>query len=139
MEVISTMSKIDRTAPNRLRVGFIYGAVVLWVFSFLAVRMLHYYPTNTNFRATAVVVGVLGFLIWQFVTARLILLHDEFSRLVYLIAFAIAFGVTGTFIWTVGLLQRAGFIGYISMMTVCMVMSGAWGLAIFGAEWYYRR
>ena len=57
----------------------------------------------------------------------------------YLIAFAIAFGVTGLFIWTVGLLQRTGFIDYVSMMTVFMVMSGAWCLAILGAEWYYRR
>jgi hypothetical protein len=133
------MSRTEKRDPNRLKLGFIYGALVLWVFSFLAVRMLHHYPTSTPFRVAAVIVGVLGILVWQLVTAKLILLHDEFTRQIYLIAFAIAFGITGLFIWTVSLLQRAGFIDYVSMMTVFMVMSGAWCLAIVGAEWYYRR
>jgi predicted CDP-diglyceride synthetase/phosphatidate cytidylyltransferase len=133
------MSSAEKRDPNRLKLGFIYGALVLWVFSFLAVRMLHHYPTNTKFRLAAVIIGVLGILVWQLVTAKLILLHDEFTRQIYLIAFAIAFAVTALFIWTVGLLQRAGFIDYVSMMTVFMVMSAAWCLAILGAEWYYRR
>jgi hypothetical protein len=136
---VTLNSKNENRDPNHLLLGFVYGTIVLWVFSYLAVRMLHRHPMNTEFRVMAVIVGVLGILVWQLVTAKLIFLHDEFTRQIYLIAFAIAFGVTGLFIWTVSLLQRAGFIDYVSMMTVFMVMSGAWCIAILGAECYYRR
>jgi hypothetical protein len=131
-------SQTEKRDPNQLMLGLVYGAVVLLATSYFATRMLHH-PVSPQLRVAGVAIGVLGFVAWQLVTARLLLLHDEFTRQIYLIAFAIAFGVTGLFIWTVSLLQRAGFIDYVSMMTVFMVMSGAWCLAIVGASWYYRR
>ena len=65
--------------------------------------------------------------------------HDEYTRRLYLIAFSIAFGATGLFIVTCNLLLRAGFIHYISLMTIWMVMVGTWAIALAGAQWYYCR
>jgi hypothetical protein len=87
----------------------------------------------------AVIIGVLGFIPWQLSVVKLIRTYDEFTRRVYLIAFSIAFAATGLFIITADLLQRAGFIDYVSLMTIWMVMLGSWTVAFAATEWYYCR
>ena len=37
------------------------------------------------------------------------------------------------------LLQRAGFVDFILLRTILLVMLGTWALATLGGEWYYRR
>ncbi len=101
--------------------------------------MINHSSASAKFRAAGVVIGVVGFLFWQLATAKLVLLHDEFTRRIHLIALAIAFAVTGLFIFTTDLLQRAGFVDYILLRTIWLVMLCTWCLAIIGGEWYYRR
>ena len=105
----------------------------------IASRMFNHNQSNQKFRIAGVIIGVLGFIIWQLATAKLIRIHDEFTRRIHLIALAIAFAATALFIFTTDLLQRAGFIDYILLRTIWLVMLGIWWLAIMGAEWYYKR
>jgi hypothetical protein len=131
----------DEKRDPRLRIlGLVFGTLALWAITYVVTsRMLHHHATTAKFRAAAVIIGVLGFVTWQSATAKIIDLQDEFTRRIHLIAVAIAFAATALFIFTVDLLQRAGFIDYILLRTVWVVMLCIWWLAIMGAEWYYRR
>jgi hypothetical protein len=134
------MPQPEKRDPGIHILGLTFGAIALWGATYgVASRMLHHYPANVKLRVAAVIIGVLGFVTWQLVTAKLIRMHDEFTRRIHLIALGIAFAVTGLFIFTVDLLQRAGFIDYITLMTVWLVMVGTWLLAMMATEWYYRR
>jgi hypothetical protein len=129
--------KLDSSARI---IGWTFAAILLWGTTFaVASRILHHHPASVKLRAAAVIIGVLGFVSWPLATAKLIRAQDEFTRRIHLIALAIAFVATGLFLFTTDLLQRAGFINYVSLMTIWLVMLGAWCLAIMGAEWYYRR
>jgi hypothetical protein len=134
------MPQDEKRAPGLRILGFMFGAAALWGTTYLAAsRMINHSSASAKFRAAGVVIGVVGFLFWQLATAKLVLLHDEFTRRIHLIALAIAFAVTGLFIFTTDLLQRAGFVDYILLRTIWLVMLCTWCLAIIGGEWYYRR
>ncbi len=134
------MPQSENRDPSVPTLGWIFGAILLWGTTFaVASRILHHHPVSVKLRAAAVIIGVLGFVSWPLATARLIRAQEEFTRRIHLIALAIAFVATGLFLFTTDLLQRAGFIDYVSLMTIWLVMLGAWCLAIIGAEWYYRR
>ena len=117
-----------------------FGSIVLWTLAtIISYRLLRHYPNGSTIRGLAVVIGVLGYIPWQVVVIWLIRHYDEYTRRLYLIAFSIAFAATGFFIITCNMLQRAGFIDYISLMTIWMVMVGTWTVALAGAQWYYCR
>ena len=105
----------------------------------ISYRLLRHYPNSGGLRGLSVALGVLGYIPSQVFVVWLIRHYDEYTRRLYLISFAIAFGVTGLFIVTCNLLQRAGFIDYVSLMTIWMVMIGSWTVAFMGANWYYCR
>jgi hypothetical protein len=139
IEVI-LMPQNDKSDSGPRVLGLIVGAIAVWATTYtIASSMLHYSPASAKFRVAAVVIGILGFVVCLGATAKLIRLHDEFTRRIHLIALAVAFAATALFIFTTDLLQRAGFIDFILLRTIWMVMLGTWGLAILGGEWYYRR
>jgi hypothetical protein len=84
-------------------------------------------------------IGILGFLVCLWATAKLIRRQDEFRRRIHRIALGVAFAATALFIFTTDLLQRAGFVDFILLRTILLVMLGTWALATLGGEWYYRR
>jgi H+/Cl- antiporter ClcA len=130
----------DKRDPGLRILGFTVGALAVWGTTYvIASRMFNHNQSNQKFRIAGVIIGVLGFIIWQLTTAKLIRIHDEFTRRIHLIALAVAFAATALFIFTTDLLQRAGFIDYILLRTIWLVMLGIWWLAIMGAEWYYKR
>lgn len=134
------MPQVQKRDPGLRILGLVFGTVAVWAITYVvASRMLHHHAATAKFRAAAVIIGVLGFVTWQLATAKIIRRQDEFTRRIHLIALAIAFAATGLFIFTVDLLQRAGFIDYILLRTIWVVMVCTWWLAIMGAEWYYRR
>jgi hypothetical protein len=115
------------------------GSITLWAITTMAAySLLRHYNTST-IRVVAVAIGVVGYIPWQLVVVWLIRHYDEYTRRLYLIAFSIAFGATGLFILACNLLQRAGFIDYISLMTIWLVMIGTWAAALAGTQWYYCR
>lgn len=116
------------------------GSIALWVLTTMAsYTLLRHYPKGVGVRALAVAIGLIGYVPWQVIVIWLIGHYDEYTRRLYLISFSIAFGATGFFIIACNLLQRAGFIDYVSLMTVWMVMIGTWAVALAGAQWYYCR
>jgi len=134
------MPQDEKRDPSLRILGLMFGTLAVWAITYVvASRMLHRHTASARFRVTAVIIGVLGFVLWQLATAKLIRMHDEFTRRIHLIALAVAFAATGLFIFTTDLLQRAGFIDFISMRSIWLVMLCTWWLAIMGGEWYYRR
>jgi hypothetical protein len=134
------MLQVDKRNSGTRVLGPIVGAISVRATTYtVASVILRHSPASTKFRAAAVVIGILGFVVCLWATAKLIRLHDEFTRRIHLIAPAVAFAATALFIFTTDLLQRAGFIDFILLRTIWMVMLGTWGLAILGGEWYYRR
>ena len=133
------MRQDEKRDPGLRILGFMFGAVSLWGTTYFAAsRMIDHSFASAKFRAAGVI-GVLGFLFWQLATAKLILLHDEFTRRIHLIALAIVFAAAWLFIFTTDLLQRAGFIHFVQLRTIWLFMLVIWVLAILGGEWYYRR
>src|ERR1051325_2461636 len=116
------------------------GSIALWALTtMVAYRLLRHYPKASGIRGLAVVIGLLGYIPWQVGVIWLIRHYEEYTRRLYLTAFRIAFAATGLFIVACNLLQRAGFIDYVSLMTIWMVMIGSWAIALAGAQWYYCR
>jgi hypothetical protein len=115
------------------------GSIALWAVTTRAAYILLRHSNANSIRGLAVALGLLGYIPWQVVVIWLIRHYDEYTQRLYLIAFSIAFAATGFFIITCNMLQRAGFIDYISLMTIWMVMVGTWTVALAGASWYYSR
>src|SRR5579859_4687018 len=137
---VSSMSPKEERDPGLHALRLFLGSVGLWGATFaVAVRILRHHPTTLMLRAAAVVIATIGFIPWPLATAKLIRLHDEFMRRVHLIALAIAFAVSGLFVFMIDILWRAGFVDYISLTTIWLVMIGVWWVTIMGTEWYYRR
>ena len=100
-----------------------YGGLVLLGITYtIASTMLNQHRASVGFRAAGVIVGVIGFVLWQLATAKFLLMRDEFTRRIHLIALALAFAVAVLCIFTGDLLQRAGFIHSIP----CSLRFGWW-------------
>lgn len=113
--------------------------ILAWATSYmLALRILRHHPVSAWVRGGAVALAVCGFLLWLAGSAKAIRAQNEFTRQIHLVALASAFGATAVFIFVCDVLQRAGFIDYISLMTIFMVMIGTWLLAVALASLYYR-
>jgi hypothetical protein len=125
------------TGPLALkRAAFV---ILAWAGSYtLAMQLLKHHPVSVWMRGGAVALAVLGFLLWLGGTARAIHGGNEFTRQIHLVALACGFAATALFIFVCDMLQRAGFIDYISFMTLFLVMMGAWLLAVALATLYYR-
>jgi hypothetical protein len=125
--------------------GFSYlaltlGSALVWaVLSVVGIRIIRHFPASTGARIAGVALGMLGFISWQLTVFLLVRKRDEFTQRLYLIASGMAFAVTGFFIISCDLLQRAGFIDYVSLMNIWMVMMGSWAVAVAATEWYYCR
>lgn len=113
--------------------------IIAWAVSYaVAIQILKHHPTSPWVRGGAVALAVCGYLTWMVGTAKAIRRENEFTRQIHLVALACAMAVSGVFIFVCDLLQRAGFIDYVSLMTIFLVMTGAWLLAMMLAPMYYR-
>jgi len=113
--------------------------IIAWAVSYvLAMQILKCHPVNPWVRGGAVALAVCGFLIWLAGTAKAIRAENEFTRQIHLVALASAMAATAVFIFVCDMLQRAGFIEYVSLLTIFLLMMGAWMLALMLASWYYR-
>jgi len=113
--------------------------IIAWAVSYtVAMQILKHHPTSAWVRGGAVALAVCGFLLWMAGTANAIRHENEFTRQIHLLALACAMAGSAVFIFVCDLLQRAGFIEYVSLMTIFLVMMGAWLLAVALASLYYR-
>ena len=134
------MARTEKSESGLRVLVVMFGSLALFGVTYVvASNMLNRHHASVGFRAVAIIIGILGFVLWQAATARLILMKDEFTRRIHLIAVAFAFAAVGLFIFTADLMQRAGFIDYILLRTIWLVMSVAWSFALIGTGWYYRR
>ena len=113
--------------------------IIAWAVSYvIALQILKHHPVSGWVRGGAVALAVCGFLLWLIGSARAIRAENEFTRQMHLVALAAAFGATAVLVFVCDMLQRAGFVGYVSLMTIFMFMVGAWLLALALASLYYR-
>jgi len=134
------MPQAEKNAYGFRSLVLMYGGLVLLGATYaIASTMLNQSRASVGFRAAAVIVGVIGFVLWQLATAKVILTRDEFTRRIHLIALALAFAVAVLCIFTGDLLQRAGFVHSIPLTTIWLVVFAIWCFALIGAGWYYRR
>ena len=134
------MTEGKKIAPGAKVLGWVFLSIILWIGTFaIAARVLRHHPTNLWIRVGCVLMAVLGFLSWPVSVAKLIRMLGEFERRIHLVALAIAFFVDVLFIFTVNMLQLAGFIDWISIQTILLVMGLTWFAATLGTSWYYNR
>jgi hypothetical protein len=129
------------TAPrsNLAAAGWVLGALLLWVAALVvARRVLDQGPASAWVRAGMVVVAVGGFLAWVAALVRLLRMLDEFSRRVQLASVAVAFVATITVVVAADFLQSAGFLGYVPLDGLWMLMLVLWWLSMIGVSRYYR-
>ncbi len=113
--------------------------ILAWVVSYFgALQILKHHPVSTWARGGAVALAVCGFMLWLAGSANAIRAGNEFTRQIHLVALATAFGTTALFIFVCDMLQRAGFIHYVSLTAIFVLMMGAWLLAVMLASLYYR-
>lgn len=133
------MSEGKKIAPGAKVLGRVMLSVILWAGTFvIAVRILRHHPANLWIRVGSVLMAVLGFLTWPASLAKLIRVQGEFERRIHLVALAIAFVADVLFIFTANMLQLAGFIDYLTLHTIWLVMFLTWFAALLGTSWYYR-
>jgi hypothetical protein len=128
-----------KIAPGAKVLGRTLLAVILWVGTFvIAVKVLHHHPANLGIRIGCVLMAVLGFLTWPASLTQLIRKQSEFEQRIHLVALAIAFVADVLFIFTANMLQIAGFIHYLPLQTIWLVMFLTWFIAVLGTSSYYR-
>jgi hypothetical protein len=116
------------------------ASLVLWLATAaIAFRVLGGDPTSVPLRAGMVVLALAGFLYLVWVLTRVIQAQDEFSRRLHLVALAVAFGITGVFVFTALLLQHAHFIYYVPLWMILAAMVVTWWLSIVVTTRYYTR
>jgi hypothetical protein len=125
--------------PTASRLARIFASLAVWAITYVtSLSLLTRGTPSGRIRAAAVAIGVGGLLPWVWTAARSIASEDEFTRRVHYIALSCTFAATGVFLFTVDLLTRAHFIGYLSYMHVWMFMVTAWLLSIVLTTRYYR-
>jgi hypothetical protein len=133
------MSEKKKVAPSAKVLGRVVLSVILWAGTFvIAVKILRHHPANLGIRIGAVLLAVLGFLTWPASLAKLIRMQSEFERRIHLVALGIAFIADALFIFTSNMLQLAGFLDWLSLQTIWLVMFFTWFAAVLGTSWYYR-
>jgi hypothetical protein len=85
-----------------------------------------------------VALAVLTALPLAWTIARLIQAHDEFSRRVHIVALAVAFTASVLLVVAADFLQRAGFVGDLSLSTIWIGMLVIWWFSIFVTTRYYQ-
>jgi hypothetical protein len=127
-------------ASSQLRaLGWLAGTFVLWVIAMsVARRVLDRDPIAAPLRAAIVAVAIGAFLAFAVAMVRFIGTLDEFSRRMQLTAVAVAFVVTAAAILAADLLQSAGFLGYVPLDAVWMLMLVVWWLSMIVVSRYYR-
>ena len=63
--------------------------------------------------------------------------ENEFNQRIYLVGTACAFGATAVFVFACNMLQRAGFVHYLPLPTILLVMFVTWALAMAFASRHY--
>ncbi|HZR64548.1 MAG TPA: hypothetical protein VFA85_05325 [Terriglobales bacterium] len=125
------------TATPR-RVKIFIAAIAIWLVTYVAaVRILDYHIPNPWIRGGVAALGICGFLVWMAAAAFAIRSENEFNRRVYLIGTACAFAVSATFVFACNMLQRAGFVHYVPLTTILLVMFITWPLALAFASRHY--
>lgn len=133
------MSEGKKVAPGAKTLGWVFLSVILGGGTFvIAANVLRHHPANLEIRVGAVILAMLGFLTWPLSIAKLIRMQGEFERRIHLAALATAFVVDVLFIFTVNMLQLAGFIGWLSIQMILLVMLLTWFIAMWATSWYYR-
>ena len=127
-------------ASSHLRAfGWLAGTFVLWIVAMsVARRLLDHDPPAAPLRAVIVAVAIGGFLAFAMAMVRFIRTLDEFSRRVQVTAVAVAFVVTAAAILAADLLQSAGFLGYVPLDAIWMLMLVVWWLSMIAVSRYYR-
>jgi hypothetical protein len=116
------------------------GAAMLFWFVTIAVstHVLDRHPASAWLRGAMVALAVSGFSVWVVTVARLILSQDEFSQRIHLVAIALSTAVTAILVMAGDFLQTAGFLGFVPLQAVWLLMGGLWWLGIIAATRYYR-
>ena len=134
------MPQLEKRNSGPRNVALTLSSALVWAAaSVVGIRIIRHYPANLGTRVGGVALGMLGFITWQLTVFLLVRKYDEFTRRLYLIAAGVAFAVTGFFIISCDLLQRAGFIDSVSLLNIWMVMMGTWAVAVAATNWYYCR
>ena len=131
---------MTKSSSSHLRaLGWLVGTFVLWVIAMsVARRVLDHDPPAIPLRAAIVAIAVGSFLAFAVAMIRFIRTLDEFSRRVQSTAVAVAFVVTATAILAGDLLQSAGFLGYVPLDAIWMLMLVVWWLSMIAVSRYYR-
>ena len=112
---------------------------ILWTGTFVATKSDWLgRPSTLSMRLALVVVGIGGFLPILFVYARSILLQDEFTQRVHLVALACAFAFLAAASYAVDLLHQAGFVRELHATGLWAVMVVIWFGAMLITPRFYR-
>lgn len=134
------MPQLEKHDSRNSYLALTLGSSLVWAAASVAgLRIIRHFPVSTSARVGGVALGMLGFISWQVTVFLLVRKRDEFTQRLYLIGSGVAFAVTGFFIISCDLLQRAGFVDSVSLMNIWMVMMGSWAVAVVATEWYYCR
>jgi len=115
------------------------GALLVWLIcATVSMRVLSSHPASAVLRGSMVVLGAGGFAVFLASAARLARFEDEFSQRIYLVAVALASGTTAVLLMAGALLQAAGLLGDVPLITIVMVMGVLWLFGILIAARYYR-
>lgn len=126
----------SQTATPR-RVKFFIAAIMIWMATYVLVINILDHPHSAWIRGGAVALGICGFLAWVGAVVVAIRAENEFNQRIYLMGTASAFGATAVFIFAFNMLQRAGFVHYLPLPTILLVMFVTWALAMAFASRHY--
>lgn len=129
----------DQFDPSVRLLGRVAASLALFFITVVAASFgLNREPESPLLRVALVALALSGFLPWMWTTALSVRAQDEFTRRVHLVALSFAFAATGLFIFAADFLQRAGFLGYLSLTTIWLVMVAIWWLSMMVTSRFHR-
>ena len=132
------MSK-DRFDPSVRLLGKVAAALAFFFVTIITASIgLNRDIESPLIRGALVAVAIAGFLPWIWATVLSIRAQDEFTRRIHLLALSMAFAATGLFVFAADFLQRAGFLDYLPLTTIWLVMVGVWWVSMMVASRLYR-
>ena len=115
--------------------GWVAASLFVWAATMIVSRrVLDSGPSSAALRGLMVAVALAGFLLWVAALVRFLRTLDEFSRRVQLISVAVAFGAMVTALVAADFLQAAGFLGYVPLDALWMLMIVLWWVSMIAVS-----
>lgn len=128
-----------RRSPQIRTLRMLAITFLVWLIAFTAASArLARHPPGAFGRGALAALAIASFVAILAAVGRAVLLQDEFTQRVHLVATGWAFAAIALLSYAIYFLHEAGFVAAFPVSSLWMVMGVIWWCSIAVSAWYYR-